>query len=42
MKKHDFDHDAKGVIWVTIYMHIYKLRFTPAYNFYQAGLDHVL
>ena len=34
MRNHDFDHDAKGVIWVTIYIHIYKLRFTPAYNFY--------
>lgn len=42
MKNHDFDHDAKGVIWVTIYIHIYKLSFTPAYNFYRAGLDHVL
>lgn len=42
MRNHDFDHDAKGVIWVTIYIHIYKLRFTPAYNFYQPELDRVL
>ena len=26
----------KGVIWVTICIHIYKLRFTPAYNFTSA------
>ena len=41
-RTHDFDHDAKGVIWVNIYKHIYKLRFTPPNNFYQPELDHVL
>lgn len=41
-EKPRFHHDAKGVIWVTIYIHIYKLRFTPAYNFYQPELDRVL